>query len=120
MTGMMKMMIKRSGVSLFVLFVAAALAAGCGKSPEAQKTMADAKDTAVKARDTAKDVVKQGSDAVKQGVQQAGKVATNVVHDVKAGAQKAGVVATNVAAKVKNAVTNAVGEVKVKVNDATR
>jgi hypothetical protein len=116
----MKMTIKCLAVSLVSLLVAAALAAGCGKSSEAQKTRDDAKATAVKARDTAKDVVKQGSDAVKQGVQQAGKVATNVVHDVKVGAQKAGVVATNVAAKVKNAVTNAVGEVKEKVKDATQ
>ena len=60
------------------------------------------------------------TDAAKAGREAAAEVATNVATNVKLGMQKAGVVATNVAAKVKEATTNAVGEVKEKIHDATR
>jgi len=60
------------------------------------------------------------TDAVKAGKVAATEVATNMAADVRIGVQKAGVVATNVAAKVKEATTNAVGEVKAKIHDATR
>jgi len=60
------------------------------------------------------------TDAAKAGRAAATEVATNVATNVKLGMQKAGVVATNVAARVKEATTNAVGEVKEKIHDATR
>jgi len=60
------------------------------------------------------------TDAAKAGKDAAAEVATNVAANVKVGVEKAGVAATNLAAEVKSATTNAVGEVKAKIHDATR
>jgi len=86
--------------------------AGCGHSPGAENTKADAQAAAEKRTDTAKDVLAQGKVAVQEGVQKAGEVATNV-------AAKAEVIATNVASHVKSATTNIVSQVKEKFEKLT-
>ena len=60
--------------------------------------------------------VSQMSDAVKTGVQKAGATASDVKNDITAGAQKVVAATTNIAAQVKAGVTNAVGEIKQKLN----
>jgi len=83
---------------------------GCGKSPEAEQTKADAKAAAEKTADTAKDLVAQGKVIAQEGAQKATEIATNV-------AAKRVVIDTNVASHVKEATTNAVSEVKDKINN---
>lgn len=90
---------------LIVLAIGFALGVYYAKQPKTEKI-----ETKVQAG------VSQVSDAVKAGVQKAGAVASDVKDDLAAGAQKVVAATTNVAAQVKTGVTNAVGEIKQKLN----
>ena len=85
---------------------------GCGNSPEAEKTKADAQAAGDKIADTAKDVAAQSKVMAQEGMQKATDVATNVAAEAKD-------MATNVASHVKEATTNAISEVKEKINNIT-
>ncbi len=82
-----KAYLKQLAILSVLLFVAVN---GCGQSPEAEKTKADAQAARDKIADTAKDVTAQTKTAVQEGMQKAGVVATNV-------AAEASDMATNVA-----------------------
>jgi uncharacterized lipoprotein YehR (DUF1307 family) len=104
---------KTTPKQLIVLSLLALVAVtGCGNSPEAEKTKADAQAAGDKIADTAKDVAAQSKTAVQEGMQKASVVATNVAAEAKD-------MATNVASHVKEATTNAISEVKEKINNIT-
>ncbi|HEV2692341.1 MAG TPA: hypothetical protein VG347_05545 [Verrucomicrobiae bacterium] len=105
----MKTIVKQLMILSLLSLVAAT---GCGQSPEAEKTKADAQAAGDKIVDTAKDVAAQTKTAVQEGMQKAGVVATNV-------AAEASDMATNVASHVKEATTNAISAVKEKIDNVT-
>lgn len=108
-TQLMKNIEKQLAVLALVSLVATA---GCGQSPEAEKTRADAKAAAEKTADTAKDLAAQGKVIATNVAAKSVEIATNV-------AAKSAVIATNVASHVKEVTTNVVSEVKNKFNELT-
>jgi uncharacterized membrane protein len=97
--------LKRLVILVLLLVAIVVVVIAQARHSETRKVEADA-------QATMKDAADEGTRAVTEAT-------TNVVNDLKTGVQKAGDVATNMAAKVKAETTNAVSEVKEKINHAS-